>query len=725
MEPLTAADPTAVREFRVLARLGAGGMGRVYLAASPAGRFIAIKVIHPQLAYDPEFIRRFRGEADAAQRVSGLYTAPVVAAGVDDSPPWLATAFVPGPSLHEVVTRHGPLPPAALWRLAAGLAEALRAIHAAGLVHRDLKPGNVLLAPDGPRVIDFGISRAVAAGTRMTATGAAIGTPGYMSPEQVEGAEVGPASDVFSFGSVLGFAAAGASPFAGGPGASVPSVMFRVAHGEPALARLSGDVREVVAACLAKDPARRPDLGQVAARSTAAVEYLGLSPTGFWPDDVALVIDAQVAALSAELRTLPVPAGQPRPPEPLPVMNQPGYPGPGYPGGQFPGTPAGTQPPSRRGVLIGIGAGVAGVAAVAGGAAWAASALAGGSKSPGNAGTGSGSQAWRFAASQQPGPPTVADGLVYFGSGLQGAEHCPFYAVSVQTGQQAWMQTPDMISAAPTVAGGILCVVDATGELYAAHAVTGKQAWSVTTDYPVDAGEQTWDATATRVALAPGDGSVWLFNAATGKEVWRSAAPSAAWRYVAFSPAGTALYAFDPRSGLVAALDLGSGDQLWSVRMYGAGTGSSTGLFAGPGAVYAGTQDGSVYCVDTASRRLRWSYAVPGAAFPASDLVIAGGLVYFTDNSGVLRAVSAASGRQAWSYEVGSGTASPAPGVALAAGYAYVTTQNGVRQLHAASGAPGWSFSPGGGASFVTSTAAGGGLVFAGADDQAMYAIRA
>ena len=151
MESLTAADPRTVGEFRLRARLGSGGMGRVYLASSPAGRIVAVKVIHAELARDEAFIRRFRSEVNAAQRVSGLYTAPVVAAGVDDMPPWLATAFVPGPSLEDIVSRYGPLPVPALWRLAGGLAEALRAIHATGLVHRDLKPANVLLASVGPR----------------------------------------------------------------------------------------------------------------------------------------------------------------------------------------------------------------------------------------------------------------------------------------------------------------------------------------------------------------------------------------------------------------------------------------------------------------------------------------------------------------------------------------------------------------------------------------------
>ena len=189
MEPLTADDPRQVSVYRLQSRLGAGGMGRVYLAASPGGRAVALKVVHPELARDPEFMQRFRREVEAAEAVSGAYTAPVLGAGPDDSPPWLATAYVPGPSLAELVAGSGPLPEAAVWRLAGGLTEALQAIHGRGLVHRDLKPGNILVAADGPRVIDFGISRALH-GIAITGRPArTMGTPAYMSPEQAAGSE--------------------------------------------------------------------------------------------------------------------------------------------------------------------------------------------------------------------------------------------------------------------------------------------------------------------------------------------------------------------------------------------------------------------------------------------------------------------------------------------------------------------------------------------------------
>ncbi len=286
MEPLSANDPRAVGEFQLRARLGAGGMGRVYLGFSPAGRAVAIKVVHPELARDVEFRQRFGREVAAARAVSGMYTAPVVAAGLDADPPWFATAYVPGPSLADVVARHGALPEAAVWRLAGGLAEALRAVHACGVVHRDLKPANVLLAGDGPHVIDFGISRAFE-GTSVTAAGMVVGTPGYMSPEQAEGAQAGPPSDVFSLGCVLAFAATGTAPFGGG---SAASVLYRVVTGQPDLTRVPGRLRDVITACLAKDPARRPGLTALGAMIAQAGPAITASPTSFWPGQVAELI---------------------------------------------------------------------------------------------------------------------------------------------------------------------------------------------------------------------------------------------------------------------------------------------------------------------------------------------------------------------------------------------------------------------------------------------------
>jgi serine/threonine protein kinase len=311
VEPLTADDPRQVGGYRLQARLGAGGMGRVYLGYSPGGRPVAVKVVHPDLTRDPEFMQRFRREVSAAQAVSDAYTAAVVGAGPDDSPPWLATTYVPGPPLAELVAQAGPLPEDAVWRLAGGLAEALQAIHAHGLVHRDLKPANILIAADGPRVIDFGISRTTS-GTVVTATRMTIGTPAYMSPEQAQGEPVGATSDIFSLGSVLTFAATGVSPFGSG---EVFAIVHRVVNGEPDLTRVPVSLRPMIDACLAKDPAARPALGQLmrtVAISSAA--YPEVTPGRFWPDQVSALLES-----GAFTPALPPPTVAPQPPTVAPA----------------------------------------------------------------------------------------------------------------------------------------------------------------------------------------------------------------------------------------------------------------------------------------------------------------------------------------------------------------------------------------------------------------------
>ena len=253
-QELQPADPGRIGPYRLRGVLGSGGMGRVFLGASADGQLAAVKVIRADLATDPEFRARFRREVTVARKVSSRFTAPLIGADVDGPVPWLATAYVTGPSLAEAVTEHGPLPLRSVLELAAGLAEGLSAIHAVGVVHRDLKPSNVLLAHDGPRVIDFGIS--VAAETSpLTRTGLLIGSPGYMSPEQVEGREVGAASDIFSLGAVLAFAATGEAPFGSG---SAPTLAYRAVYRQVNLDRVPAEVRGLIQRCLAKNPAQRP-----------------------------------------------------------------------------------------------------------------------------------------------------------------------------------------------------------------------------------------------------------------------------------------------------------------------------------------------------------------------------------------------------------------------------------------------------------------------------------
>ncbi|MEU1130165.1 serine/threonine-protein kinase, partial [Streptomyces sp. NPDC005900] len=255
MQPLDADEPAVIGPYRLLGRLGSGGMGRVYLGRSDGGRTVAVKIVHPHYALDEEFRARFRREVAAARRVGGEWTAPVLDADPDAAVPWVATGYAAGPSLTEAVREGAPLPAHCVRVLGAGLAEALAHVHALGLVHRDVKPSNVLLTLDGPRLIDFGIARATDGTASLTATGASIGSPGYMAPEQILGRGVTGAADVFSLGAVLVYAATGESPF---PGDSSAALLYKVVHEEPELGALSGGLRDLAAACLAKDPAARP-----------------------------------------------------------------------------------------------------------------------------------------------------------------------------------------------------------------------------------------------------------------------------------------------------------------------------------------------------------------------------------------------------------------------------------------------------------------------------------
>ncbi|MGW6398721.1 serine/threonine-protein kinase [Streptomyces sp. NPDC055134] len=276
MEKLGAGDPQRIGAYRLLARLGAGGMGQVYLARSDRGRTVAVKLVRQELAEQEEFRNRFRLEVQAARQVGGAWTAPVLDADTEADIPWVATGYVAGPSLQTVVSHdHGALPERSVRILAAGLTHALKDIHTAGLIHRDLKPSNVLVTIDGPRVIDFGIARALETVTDggLTRTGALVGSPGFMAPEQVRGDRITPACDVFCLGSVLAYAATGELPF-GTANSGVHALMFRIAQEEPDLAALPEGLQELVGDCLRKDPAARPTLDQLLER-TGAEDTLG------------------------------------------------------------------------------------------------------------------------------------------------------------------------------------------------------------------------------------------------------------------------------------------------------------------------------------------------------------------------------------------------------------------------------------------------------------------
>ncbi|MGW7038192.1 serine/threonine-protein kinase [Streptomyces zaomyceticus] len=320
MEPLNAEDPVSIGPFRLFGRLGVGGMGRVFLARSAGGRTVAVKVVHAELAAQDEFRRRFAREVASLERVGGTGTAPVLGSDTEAESPWVAIGYVPGPSLRTVVgDEFGPLPPATVKALASGLARALVHIHAAGLVHRDLKPSNVLLTVDGPRIIDFGIARAVdtiADGGGLTTTGAVVGSPGFMSPEQVRGDRLTPASDIFCLGSVLAYAATGRSPF-GTADSGVHATMFRIAHDEPDLTDLAPELAGLIRACLAKDAAGRPSAEEIAETLPVPDPWLPADVLARLGRHAARLLEAETESVTGTGSTARA-AGDPTPPTPLP-----------------------------------------------------------------------------------------------------------------------------------------------------------------------------------------------------------------------------------------------------------------------------------------------------------------------------------------------------------------------------------------------------------------------
>ncbi len=320
-------DPRLIGPYRLVGRLGCGGMGQVFLGLSAGGWPVAVKVIRAELAGDQEFRIRFSREVAAARRVSGLFTALVVDADVDGPVPWLATAYVTGPSLSDAVSSYGPMPGREALALAAGLAEGLSAIHAASVVHCDLKPSNVLLSQDGPRVIDFGISRAAES---VTGPGLMAGSPGFMSPEQAMGEEVGPPSDVFSLGAVLAFAVTGRGPFGEG---SRPELAYRLVYCQPGLDLVPAGLRPLIEQCLAKDPSQRPTAGALLAEVAAMQAATG------WLPDLARGAFAEYCAPSPVLAASVPSAATPATGRSLPAG--PGPPDPGRP-------PSGRDRNSRR-----------------------------------------------------------------------------------------------------------------------------------------------------------------------------------------------------------------------------------------------------------------------------------------------------------------------------------------------------------------------------------------
>jgi serine/threonine protein kinase/outer membrane protein assembly factor BamB len=738
LDALEADDPRVIGDFRLQARLGAGGMGRVYLAFSPAGRAVAVKVIHPHLARDPAFAARFRREVAAAQAVNAIYAAPVVAAGPDDDPPWLATAFVPAPPLQDVVMAAGPLPEDAVWKLAAGLAEGLRAVHASGLVHRDLKPSNVLLATDGPRVIDFGIAR-VLDGTRLTSTADVFGTPTYMSPEQARGGSVDPPSDIFSLGGVIYFAATGQAPFGGGITAAL---LYRIVFDEPNLDALPPQLRSLVGACLDKNPATRPTPAQLATALMPAMPP-GSLPTAsrlaFWPESVAGFIRDYQARLDAEsVQAPPLPDASQASPAPQGPVAWPGSvaspsastPQSGVPGGQVAaGTwpapasgvasgwqPAGeptVRPPGSRGRHAqqpgpGSGMGRRRALAALAGAAAAGLGIAGWEVSQ-HVVTGSGAKtltarqsalkrvppgtlAWRFNVGSKGASVAAAGPVVYAVTNGN-----TVFALDAATGKQIWRRaTTSDENGSLAVTGSSLIIAGNNGP-FALAADNGRQLWNVLSQGVsplLEAGGVVYAGFAVRVNTT---GGVTALNPATGTVAWTFQFPTAVDTPSALAVADGVVYA-TTSNGEIFALSAADGTEREKVSGFGEfGTGT---IGVAGGVVYAGLDDqkGTIVAVDSATRKTLWKNAYGVAEIPPS-VISADGLVFtglpwntqLSKQAGhTLYALNAATGKPLWSVPLDGVNAGPV----AAAGVIYTVSGDGVLDAwQASTGRKLWSYS--------------------------------
>jgi outer membrane protein assembly factor BamB len=604
----------------------------------------------------------------------------------------------------------------------------------------------------------------------LTATGAIIGTLGYMSPEQVQALETGPASDIFSLGSVLAYAASGSDPFRVAPGAPSASVMFRIVHGEPDLGAVPPDVRRLVEACLAKDPRQRPDLRQVAAHSTATAEGLGLSPAAFWPHNVAGVIQAQQTALSAQIEALQLTPGthvegpwgasgmpsgpaasastwpsagsgnSARSPVTDPAVARgigpvtgggPGGLGTGIgPGGlAVPVPPGAGRGTSRRGVLI--GAGVGGIAVIGGAVGWALSSRSATNATP-SLGTGSTSlptgqgqslqqyygagarrtAAWKFPTGNAiQANPGAGGGMVFVASTDKNV-----YAVKAATGRKAWSFEAGSVTAAPEVVGDVVCLSTSTGHFYALRIADGTRAWDLDTSLPTTY-KRTWAVDGGNVIFGSTTTSPQAYDAATGTKGVRFTTQEP---YVmALSAAGGVLYAIDA-FGMLYAFHTGNGAEIWHKQLLTSDDLPGTGLTIDSGGIYVGTMSGALYKVDTANGNILWTYH-PGSGME-SDVVVAHGVVYLRDNNGTVHAISAANKKQLWAK---TATAAGVYGPAVAGGRLYYTTALAVQALDAKSGDPVWAFTAPGNSEFLSTPAVANGLVFIGCYDDGLYAIQA
>ncbi|MCU4747294.1 MULTISPECIES: serine/threonine-protein kinase [Streptomyces] len=713
VQQLTQHDPRRIGPFEVLGRLGSGGMGLVYLARSASGRRVAIKTVRTELAEDQLFRVRFTREVEAARAVSGFYTAAVVDADPRAAVPWLATAYVPAPSLEEIVSECGPLPPQAVRWLAAGIAEALQSIHGAGLVHRDLKPSNVLVVEDGPRVIDFGIASGVS-NTRLTLTNVAVGTPAYMSPEQARDSRgVTGASDVFSLASTLVFAATGHAPY---HGANPVETVFMLLREGPDLEGLPDELRPLIDSLMTQKPEERPTPADLQARLAPHL----FASSGDDSGSASAWLPAGAVALIEERRHrgrgTPAPGGTPPPPPP-PRRDEPQAPPtppPPLPPTPPPPVPRAEEPQVQVQIKEQATVRLAGSQLPIGpGPRPAAVPAPAPTPAPAPVTVPPDWRPWRFRMTNDLwGTPLVRDGLLYVTS-------FEVHALDVASGRRQFKTREVAWSMAVT--GGRVLASDGPS-LYALDATDGSDRWRVPTEgwiYGLRA-ERGTVLTATR------GGGVQVWEAGTGEQLWELSGAHTDFETRETAPLihGGAVYAWG--EGQLYVLEARTGSELWR---YPVGDATATG---GVPVRICPTDDGVVYvtagsrvlALDTATGAERWRFDTPAAilappAYEPPSSRAAG--IYFTDYLGTVYALDLATGDDRWRIATEARQSTEA--VVVADGLVHLGSGTAMYTLDAVSGTPRWRFAAGD--SIVGSPVVSEGRVHFGSEDHCLYTLDA
>ncbi|MFE5485533.1 PQQ-binding-like beta-propeller repeat protein [Streptomyces sp. NPDC056527] len=741
MEQLTQHDPRRIGPFEVLGRLGAGGMGLVYLARSASGRRVAIKTVRTELAEDQLFRVRFTREVEAARAVSGFYTAAVVDADPRAAVPWLATAYVPAPSLEEIVNECGPLPAQAVRWLAAGVAEALQSIHGAGLVHRDLKPSNVLVVEDGPRVIDFGIASGVS-NTRLTMTNVAVGTPAYMSPEQArDSRSVTGASDVFSLGSMLVFAATGHAPF---HGANPVETVFMLLREGPDLEGLPDELRPLIESCMQMDVSRRPTPADLQAQLAPHLFGSGSDDSGtasaWLPQRATAMIETRRGGRPSAPPPPAAPPTPPRPPRSTPEWGGDAH--SGQPGGGRHAAPAEAGPVRLAGAAVPIGPGlrVADTRAAVGPVVDAGPATGwirppGGGPSGAEPGPPPGSRPlpaptaapapeatqepahwrpWRFRMSNDVwGTPVVAGDLLYVTS-------FEVHALDVASGRRQF-KTRD-VAWSMAVAQGRVHASDGP-TLYALDATDGSERWRLQTDawvYSLKVDRGT-------VVTGTRGGGVQGWEASNGAKLWEVTGAQTDFETPEAGPAvhGDTVYVW--REARLQALDARTGVERWS---YPVGDAASCGNVpvrvtpAEDGCVYvsAGTR---VLSIDIAGGHVRWHFEAPAVFLSpptfAPGPAVTGGGVYLADYLGTVYALDATTGQDRW--RIATESRQSIEPVLVVDGNVHVGSGSALYTLDAVTGTPKWRFAAGG--ELIGAPVVADGRVHFGSADHVLYTLDA